>query len=181
MMDVKEIILLFFVILHIGSAQAQIADPLAGVVVEKNAEVKLYTTSSDIKYHARIAILDPFGNLTCCLTTEKQLTEEFEIPLLDYGDDPVNVYVIKHDKSDIDFSDKRLFGVALQSGAKIVNSKDNVHTVQYAGASISLTICTSQEGMHVITKNADDGRLLKHLYYYFGYDVRPTCDPVLLQ
>ena len=34
---------------------------------------------------------------------------------------------------------------------------------------------------NIITKKTDDGRLLKHLYYYFGYDVQPTCDPDLLQ
>lgn len=45
------------------------------------------------------------------------------------------------------------------------------------GASVTeLQLCTSQEGVHVVSRS--DGKEISHLYLYLGYDIEnPTCAP----
>jgi hypothetical protein len=43
-----------------------------------------------------------------------------------------------------------------------------------------LHLCTSQEGVHVVTQSA--GKQESHLYIYLGYDIEnPTCTPALVK
>lgn len=181
MMGIRQYIFLFFCVLQIGDAQAKNIDPLVGFIAQKDGKLNLYTTSQTIKAHQKIGLLDSVGKHTCCLNVNHKLASDAgaDTPLIDYSGASVNMFALEFKgKLGKQFQGKRLFGVALRQGARVVEIKQNAYTLQYAGEKISLTVCTSQEGLHVITKQLSDDRPLAHLYYYFGYDVEPTCGPL---
>jgi hypothetical protein len=49
-----------------------------------------------------------------------------------------------------------------------------------AGTKADLLLCTSQEGVHVVSRR--DGKADSHLYLYLGYDIEnPTCTPAMMK
>lgn len=178
MMDIRQYILLFFSVFHIGYAQSKNVDPLVGVIAQKDGKLNLYTTSKTIKTHQKIGLLDSVGKYTCCLHVNRQLASDVgaDAPLIDYSGALVNVYALEFRGGLAKkFQEERPFGVALRQGARVVEIKQNTYNLHYAGEKTVLSICTSQEGLHITTKRLSDDRPLAHLYYYFGYDVEPTC------
>ena len=177
-MDIRQYILLLFSIFHFGYAQASNVDPVVGVIAQKNGKLNLYSTSKTLKAHHKIGLLDSVGKYTCCLYVNRHLANDVGVdtPLIDYSGALVNVYALEfRGRLAKKFQEERPFGVALRQGARVFEIKQNTYTLHYAGEKTVLTICTSQEGLHIITKRLSDDRPLAHLYYYFGYDVEPTC------
>ena len=175
---VKRLSLLFICCLQIGFAQGKNTDPLVGIIAQKENKINLYTPSSAIKTHQKIGLLDSVGKYTCCLYVNRQLASDVgaDAPLIDYSGASVNVYALEfRGRLAKKFQAERPFGVALRQGARVVEIKQNTYNLHYAGEKTVLSICTSQEGLHITTKRLSDDRPLAHLYYYFGYDVEPTC------
>ena len=145
MMATRQFLLLFFCLFQIGNSQAKNVDPLVGVVAQKGDRLNLYTTSSTVKEQQKIALLDLDKNFVCCLNVNLRLKEDVgaDGPLMDFSGAVVNVYALELRGGLVKkFQEKRIFGVALRKGARLVESKQNTHILQYAEEKIALTVCT---------------------------------------
>lgn len=67
-------------------------------------------------------------------------------------------------------------------GNKVSVEQDDVWNIlaRQGGTTTDLFLCTSREGVHVISQSA--GKRESHLYIYLGYDIEnPTCTPALMK
>ena len=65
-------------------------------------------------------------------------------------------------------------------GSKVSVKQDGDWKIEarQGGTATELRLCTSQEGVHVVSRS--DGKEVGHLYLYLGYDIEnPTCEPGL--
>jgi hypothetical protein len=175
-MGIKGLLVTLMCVLQMGLVSAAETGPVAGVFSQKVDNILFYATSADIKPDQSLRLLDRDGNYSCCLVVTGKPVIKTDTPLSSEAGGPISGYPVKLQREAVKhFKGMTVFGVALRRNTKVVDSSSDTYTLLYAGKKTRLTLCTSQEGVHIRSLSYDDEKVLTHLYYYLGYDVEPTC------
>ncbi|WP_144423996.1 hypothetical protein [Herbaspirillum hiltneri] len=163
-----------FLSLALCSAYTIASEDSGFISIESDKKIYLYT----LKKMQRNDLLqfqyrDNDGKEKCCMEAHiRKLVITKQNPVSDYKSEGKIYKYLVTPKNRIDKSSLFL-GIAVLGKVRAFSEKNN--EVSKIGDRVNFTLktCTSSEGMHLL--GIKNNIVEEHLYYYFGYDVEPTC------
>jgi hypothetical protein len=163
-----------FLSLALCSAHTFASENSGFISIEIDKKIYLYT----LKKMQRNDLLqfqyrDNDGKEKCCMKAHiRKLVITKQNPVSDYKSEGKIYKYLVISQNRIDKSSLFL-GIAVLGRVRAFSEKNNEVSKISGRVNFTLKTCTSSEGMHLLEMK--NNIVEEHLYYYFGYDVEPTC------
>jgi hypothetical protein len=166
------------------SACASNLPSVDGILIRSGGETQLLSIRQDLRQDVSAAMVDSTGSMHCCLRTASHALLLGQSPVSSLDGKPVYRYVILLE-GDLRNQQRSVtagyLGVAVPAGANVRKKDRQTFLVTADKDERQLTVCLSQEGVHIVIQTAKQGLPSQHLYYELGYDVEPNCPPDILR
>lgn len=132
-----------------------------------------YSVNGKINHGDMLQLVDySSGKIYCCATILKQIPKNDESRVSDILHDR-NVF--SYSISGAEGAPKNIDGFGIVGSAKIEMHHGTVEVKLDDGIDVSLSTCTSTEGVHYVGRRVKTGKILVHFYNYLDADLDPTC------